>query len=387
MLQSFFTGLSGMFSFSKGLDTVSNNIANMNTPGFRGTNNFFQSVHSEGRQGIGTSVSGTSVRDNAGEIRQTGNSTDLAISGNGMFVLRNDQRELFYTRAGQFTLDSNNVLTDAVTGMEVQGISANGALERIDLTEHRILPGVATTKVSFSGNISSTDANYDVSSVTLYDASGNAHELALVFENPDTSTDVWNVDIRDSDGNSLGTGEVRFDNTGSPLTDFNTFDVALNLGGEAQTVTFDFGEPGSFSGATQFSGSTSTLGVSGVDGNGVLGLIGVSFNDTGVMQLKYSNGDTIDGTQIALASFSNQANLEQVSGSLYQANSTVGAEYGRPGENAYGKVQGGSIELSNVDLTQEFADIMIIQRGYQASSRAMSVANELIEQLYNNTRG
>ena len=376
-----------MFSFSKALDNASNNIANMNTPGFRGTNTFFQSVLSDGGQGVGTSVQGTSIRLESGEIRQTGNSTDMAISGEGMFVLRNDNGDLFYTRAGQFGLNSNNVFADNATDMDVMAISASGNLEPIDLTEQRILPAVASTGIQFAGNLSSTDTEFEISSVTIFDAGGDTHDLTLAFANPVGSTDIWNIDVQDSNGNSLGTGEIRFDNTGSPLATFNTFDVNLTLSGATQTVTFSFGEPGSFSGTTQFSSSTSTVGISDVDGNGILGLTNVSVDDSGIMQLAYSNGDIKEGPQIALASFADESNLEPVSGSLYQANSRTPAEYGRPSENTFGQILGGSIELSNVDLTQEFADIMIIQRGYQASSRAMSVANELVEQLYNNTRG
>ncbi len=386
MLQSFFTGLTGMFNFSKTLDNVSNNIANMNTPGYRGTDTFFRSLNA-GEQGIGTTIEDSSTRLQSGEIRQTGNSTDLAITGKGMFVLRNNSGELFYTRAGQFSLNADNILIDTATGMEVMSISDAGNLEKIDITNRRTLPAVATTAVKISGNLSSTATTAEITPVTIYDAAGKAHELKLKLENPTTSVDIWTVSIQDSTGTELGTGEVRFDNTGAPLTGFNTINANLTFSGVSQAVTFDFGTPGLFSGTTQFSGSTSTAGVKEINGNGVLGIIKVSFDEKGIMQFKYSNGDIKTGQQIALAGFSNEANLELASGGMYQTSSKMPAQYGRPSESIFGAIQGGSIELSNVDLTKEFADIMIIQRGYQASSRAMSVSNELIEQLYNNTRG
>lgn len=387
MFQSFFTGLSGMFSFSKSLDNVSNNIANMNTPGFRGTNTFLQSVSSDGDQGVGTKVQGTSSRLESGEIRQTGSSTDLAIAGKGMFILRDQGGELFYTRAGQFAIGSENILLDNNTGMEVMSISESGNLERVDVTDSRILPAEATTQIDFRGNLSSSDNEFEVSPVTVIDAGGDSHNLTLEFENPATSTDTWNISVLNSDGDILVSDEIQFDATGAPLAGFNTFDADLELGGEIQTVSFNFGEPGSFSGATQLSGSSSSLGVGEIDGNGVLGLARVGFDESGVMELQYSNGTTLEGPQIALANFDNDSSLSSVSGSLYRSNTNSTPDYGRPTEGALGSIEAGSIELSNVDLTQEFADMMIIQRGYQASSRAMSVANELLEQLYNTTRG
>ena len=387
MLQSFFTGLTGMFNFSKTLDNVSNNIANMNTPGYRGTDTFFRSLNSGDDRGIGTTIENPSMRTQSGEIRQTGSGTDLAIAGKGMFVLRNDSGEKFYTRAGQFSLDANNVLVDTVSGMEVMSINAAGNLEKINITDLKTLPPVATTTVNLTGNLSSSAAEYEVTPVTVFDATGTAHELKLKFENPTTSTDTWNISIEDNTGTVLGTGEIRFDSTGAPLTAFNSVSANLTFSGVAQAITFDFGTPGSFSDTTQFSSSTSTLGVQNIDGNGILGMTKISFNEKGVMQLKYSNGDTKEGKQIALASFSNESKLEVAKGGLYQTTSNMPAEFGRPSEKAFGSIQGGSIELSNVDLSQEFADIMIIQRGYQASSRAMTVSNELIDQLYNNTRG
>jgi flagellar hook protein FlgE len=114
MLQAFFNGLSGLFSFSRGLTTVSNNVSNMNTPGFRGNDTFFRNV--AGDHGLGTRIGGTGTRLQAGDIRQTGNPMDLALNGSGYFVLRNDQGELMYTRTGQFQFNEDGFLIDRVTG-------------------------------------------------------------------------------------------------------------------------------------------------------------------------------------------------------------------------------------------------------------------------------
>lgn len=385
MLQSFFTGLSGMFSFSKSLDNVSNNVANMNTPGFRGTNTFLKSVTGSGEQGYGTTVDSTSTRLSPGEVRQTGNETDLAITGHGLFILRNGEGERFYTRAGQFVFDENNVLVDSITGYEVMAITESDNLARIDITDNRLLPAVPTSNIAFTGNLLSTSEEHALTPVTIISSSGESVDLTLQFTNPPATDDVWTVDILDENDTILATNQIQFDAAGTPLAGFNQFDAALNIDGEVQTINFNFGDPGSLSGTTQLSGA-SNLGANSIDGNAVLGLMNISFTEDGTVTFHYTNGDEQAGSQIALASFANEQNLERISGSIFKSRNDSLATIGRANSESLGKIQGGSIELANVELTQEFADMLIIQRGYQASSQVMSVANELIEELYNNTR-
>ncbi len=375
-----------MFSFTSSLDNVSNNIANMNTPGFRGTDTFLRSVNGDGSGGLGVSVQGNSVRLASGEVRQTGNATDVAIVGTGLFVLKDEAGEIYYTRGGQFQFDENFVLVDSASGHQVMGMSEENALELIDISELRVLPAIATSEISFSGNLSSTDTEHEVSPITVFDSSGGSHDLTLDFTNPTTSTDTWTVEVSNINGEVLGSGEIRFSVTGAPLEGFNTFETELTLNGESQTVTFHFGEPNTFSSTTQFSGATSTVFANEVNGNGVLGLSAVNIDEEGIFNFTYTNGDEEKGPQLALALFANESDLELTSGNLYQDNSATRPILGRANSNGLGTIQGGSVELSNVDLTQEFADLLITQRGFQASSRVMNVSNELIEELYNSTR-
>ena len=140
----------------KNLDTVSNNIANMNTPGFRGGESFYKSLsfggESSGGQSYGTQISGLGYRFAAGEIRRTGNATDLAISGNGFFTLMQND-ELLYTRAGQFVFDENGVLVDRNSGANVAAFDESGKLVELTLSDKRVLQPEATTKVEFTGNL------------------------------------------------------------------------------------------------------------------------------------------------------------------------------------------------------------------------------------------
>lgn len=385
-MQSFYNGLNGMSNFSKSLDNVSNNISNMNTPGFKGNDVFVRSL-GDGNNNYGTQLEKYSPRMQAGDLRQTGNELDLAITGYGYFVLQNDSGELFYTRAGQFKFDENNKLVDGATGYKVMSIN-NGMLHELDITNSKILPPAATTNVKLVGNLSSTSTSsstpHMIDDIGIYGATGEKHNVKLQFQKSVVPNE-WNVTIKDSLDVTLGSFTLQFGADGSPTAGSSAISKSLALNGVAQNVTFSFGDSGSLSGATQLSG-TSNLGASITDGHDALGLRSYSFAEDGVLKLKYANGEEKAGQQIALAYFNDPAQLNLSSKGLFTTQSTQPPTYGKPNQDLFGSIQGKSIELSNVDLTQEFADILIIQRGYQASSRIMSVSNDMLEQLYNNTR-
>lgn len=389
MLQAFFNGLSGLVSFSKGLNNVSDNVSNMNTPGFRGSDTFFRSVSSD-QQGSagGSEIAGTRVRTHAGETRQTGNSSDLAISGAGFFILRDGQGESFYTRAGQFQIDSNGVLVDSATRHRVAGIDAGGNLVDINIAGQQILPPKATTKINMVGNlpVSSTVTTHAINSIQVFDAAGVTQNLSMAFTKQSTTPNTtWKVDITQG-GIVIGTGNITFSPSGTPTDTANKITFTLTSNGQSQEIVADFGGPGNMSMAT-YLGSDASLKATVVDGAAVAGLTGFSFDDKGMVKYTYSNGEKRDGNQIGLAFFSDETALISADKALFRAPTIMPPQLGRAGDGVFGHVLGGTIELSNVDLSQEFGDILIIQRGYQASSRVMTVANEMLEQLYNNTRG
>lgn len=385
MQQAFFNGLSGLLTFSQSLDTISNNIANMNTSGFRG-NDVFYSALSNGENGIGSSIGGTSTRLEAGDIRQTGNSTDLAISGQGYFVIRGEQGDL-YTRAGNFQFNDEGLLTDISTGHRVQALNESGLLIDISIDGLQTLAPEATTQVDFRGNLSTNDTTHTVSNITVYDTSGEAINLNVTFTNNSSVTaGSWLVEVKDKDDNVLTNGEIRFNPDGTPTTGFQSLDVTLP-GTNANVVSLDFGAADTTNGATSNSGASSTIGGQAEDGFPLSGLIGVSFNEQGQLKLLYSNGDTNDGPKIALAYFSNEQDLVQVDGAYFRTQENNQPSLGNADESRFGKIVGSSLELSNVDLAKEFADMIIVQRGYQASSRVMSIANQLVEQLYDGSGG
>ena len=379
MFQALFNSLSGLFSFSQSLNTVSNNVANMNTPGFRGSDSFFENIG----DGQGTSISGTGLRTAAGALKQTGTPTDLAITGNGFFVLRDESGNLFYTRAGQFRFNDKGLLTDSVTGYQVMSIDSAGNLSSIDLGGYRTLPPQPTSAVKMTGNIAPGTPSLGVAAMQIYDASGTQHTLTATLTNNSAVTPGSSlVTVKDETGATVGTGEVRFGTDGTPVSGFNTIALSLTYHGVAQTVNLNFGTPGAFDGATELSGIASNLGGQVVDGHPMLGITGLSFDAQGVLQLVYSSSEKRQGPQIALASFPSESSLELIGGRLIAGTSVQQRQLGHAGEGVFGHITGGSLELANVDLTQEFADMIIIQRGYQASSRVMTVSNQMIEELY-----
>jgi flagellar hook protein FlgE len=383
ILQSLYNSMSGLFSFSNSLETISNNISNMNTPGYRGSSSFFENL----MDGTGTKIAGTGTNLSEGQIAQTSTTTDVAINGEGLFILKDGQGNTYYTRSGQFQFNASGILVDSVNQYFVQGYDPSGALGNINITSFKTLPAQATTAANMVGNIDPSSPTASVSAVTIFDAQGTSHALSVTLTNNITTTPgSWLVAVTDSTGASVGTGEVRFDTSGTLQAGYNTVTVSTSLGA-AQPIALKFGTAGGLSGTTSFAGSPTNLSASVADGHAVVGVSSQLFDTNGTLQLKYADGETKAGPQLALASFSDESSLHMIKGNLYLPPQNQVAQVGRPNTTTLGQIQGGSLEMSNVDLTQELADMIVIQRGYQASSRVMTVSNEMLQQLYDSVRG
>ncbi|MGN6151014.1 MAG: flagellar basal-body rod protein FlgF [Lysobacteraceae bacterium] len=381
MFQALYNSLSGLFSFSRSLNTVSNNVSNMNTPGFRGSDAFFSNVSG----GRGVRIGGEGLRTQSGDIRQTGNDTDVAVDGEGYFILTDPDGNVHYTRAGQFRFDNEGLLVDSANGYRVMAFDATGSLVPIDYDNYRSIPGVATTGVHLSGNIAGTSTTTAVNTINVFDASGGAHALTVTFTN--SGSGIFQVKITDDSGVQIGSGEVRFDASGLLVAGYDKITANLPIAGGTQPIVFNFGTPGALDGMRSLASTPSNLTSRVDDGHGVLGLTSLSFDEKGVLQLAYSASERRSGPQLALARFPNESALHLDGGRLISGATVSERTLGRPTSDGFGRIAGGSLEMSNVDLTQEFADMIVIQRGYQASSRVMSVSNEMLDQLYNSTRG
>lgn len=384
IMQALYSSISGLFSFSNSLNTISNNISNMNTPGFRGSESFFENIMGE----AGTRIAGTGENLSEGQIQQTGTATDAAIMGDGFYILKDSSGNTYYTRAGQFEFNATGQLVDSVNKYFVQGFDPSGNLGNIDITNYKTLPAQATTTVNLAGNIGPLDPTDSVSSVTVYDAQGNSHVLSVSMANNTAVTPgSWLVTITDSSGTTLGSGEVRFNTNGTLQAGFDTVTMAGTLGGDPQTIAFNFGAANGQSGVTNFDGIPSDLSASVKDGHGVVGISSKSFDIDGTLQIVYSDGETKAGPQFALASFQDESSMQMIQGNLYSQPKGQTAQIGKANSANFGQIEGSSLEMSNVDLTQELADMIVIQRGYQASSRVMTVSSDMLQQLYDSTRG
>ena len=392
MLDSIYIGMSGLSSYAEGLRVISNNAANLNTPGFKSASlqfgdMFYTNTGTDGslngQLGFGVSTFGTSLNFKQGDMQQTGNSLDLGVDGQGLFTLRDPQGDLHYTRDGQFTFNTDGILVSKTDQAKVVGVDVNGAPGTFTLNGSRSNPARATTKVTFNGNISSTQASVSVGSVTVLDKTGGSHTLSLTLTNNQAvMPGEWLVSIKDGT-TEVGTGKLEFpggniDAAASTIV----FDYkAANQ--PTQSVTLDFS-----SDVTSFaSGTSSTLAQTTQDGVAAGTLTGVSFDATGTIVYAYSNGQTTKGNRLQLARFDTTEAVKANGNNEFDESNAALWHVGTPGDAGFGGIKSGVVEVSNVDLSQEFSDLVIMQRGYQASSQVVSTANEMLQQLFSMTGG
>jgi flagellar hook protein FlgE len=264
---------------------------------------------------------------------------------------------------------------------------AQGALTDISINGLRTNPGKATSKAEFVGILNINDqssAPHTVSNVTVFDSVGVGHVLSVKFTNNNSVTPrSWLVEAKDDKDKVLTSGEIRFNADGTPAAGFNSLAFSLAPEGVAASmVTLFFGDPGATSGARSIAVANSDLQLDKQDGFAVGSLTKTTFDERGVLMLTYSNGQTTKHERLALASFSFLQRLEPREGGLFVSADDSDRLLGSASEGPFGGIAAGRVEISNVDLAQEFSDLIISQRGYQASSQVISSANEMMQQLF-----
>jgi flagellar hook protein FlgE len=428
MLRSLFSGISGLRAHQQMMDVTGNNIANVNTTGYKSSQVVFQDTLSQmvnaagapqnglggtnpAQVGLGVRTASNNANFTQGAAQTTGKSSDMMIQGDGFFVVKSGGEEL-YTRAGSFTFDANGTLVTP-NGQQVQGWTANnaGAVNTANAPNFIQLPiGVTlaptvTTNVTFSGNFSN-EAAYpgdpagslagatQQMSVKVYDASGAANPMVVTFTKKDAVT--WTL--------TLPVGAVLPDGSsvqadGSSLMPDGVTPGVLVAGGNAVDIAFTAGKGpasvavggGAVAGGltfdthdlTQYSGITSAH-VSNSDGaaSGVLASYTVS--NTGQIVGVFSNGLKQTLGQVALANFNNVNGLEKIGDSMFRSTVNSGlAQVGPAGTQGLGLITSGALEMSNVDLAQEFTNLVIAQRGFQANSRVITTSDEILQELVN----
>jgi flagellar hook protein FlgE len=386
MLDSILIAQSGLSGFEKGLKTIGDDVSNMNTIGYKAATASFSDVYvtdqSGGNsQGAGAGLGGSGVDVHtatldlsAGQLQQTGNALDAAVDGNGFFVFEDAQGNLLYSKDGQFQFDSNHTLVGRVNGLKVLGVDAAGKLAPIDLTPLSTNPPKATSTVVLDGNLSSSQTSFTVDSVSVYDALGGTHALTLNLTADTSTPGLWSVSVLEGT-TQLTSGQFRFTG-GLKDSASDTLSFSIDSGGGAtSTVSLSLADT-----ATSYStGTTSSLALKSQDGYAMGTISSTTLDEKGVATITYSNGQTAKAGTIALAMIDSGENLVSAGQALYKYQGQQKPKIQAPDDHT--KLVTQSVEASNVDLTTEFSNLILMQRGYQASSEVLTTANEMIQAL------
>lgn len=393
---AFNTSISGLQAAQKDMGVISNNIANVGTTGFKRSDSLFAELYTASLGGAGTQpgsgVTLERIRSDFGQgsFEFTSSQLDLAIDGNGLFVLQNGP-ETLYTRAGAFRLDNDGfVVTESGANLQGYGADDNGqintALGNLQIT-NALLAQKPTEEITFNGNLDSratapTTAPFDAtnpetynftSTTTVYDSAGAAHQVTLYFAKDATAANQYNVTASIDDVVQPETASLVFDNAG--VLDAASV-TALNLASytpanaNAQPINIDF------STITGYGATSATSGVT-QDGYAAGQLAGFEFDRTGIAYATYTNGETRAVGQVALATFTNPSGLQSAGKTNFAESSTSGlASIGTPDSGARGIIRPSALESANVDLTVELLALIEAQRNFQSNAQAIQNAND-----------
>jgi flagellar hook protein FlgE len=395
MLGTIYVGLAGMNAYAKGLDVISNNVANLNTVGFKaGQASFAEVVYRngdgavQGSPGSGTRGAGVHVGEESqnfrqGDTQETGNSLDAAVQGTGFFVLERDGQR-FYTRAGQFVF-KDGILVEKNSGAQVMVSSDAQAIGSLSIDAFHVFPPKATAEAKLQGNLARTGEATFTAPLTVNDTTGGTQTLKVRFVRDGNNPLVWAVNVLDSKDVTLATGSLKFNSDGTPAADNEAIAVTVTPTDLSPfTFTLNLGAAGTYAGVySLISNPTSGVSLLKQDGQvlGTLSADGATFDERGNLELTYSNGEKKKIGRLVLARFDGSGDLDAIGGGMYVTKAGRTALLSAGMESGVGRVAGGKLEMSNVELTEQFTNLIIIQRGYQASSQMTSVANEMLQQL------
>jgi flagellar hook protein FlgE len=397
--------LTGLNAANQDLNVTANNLANVSSTGFKSSRAEFGDLFASTQRGVsrtavgnGVSVSEVAQQFTQGNIETTGNNLDIAISGNGFFTLSTGGA-LSYTRDGEFEMDQNgNVINSQGSNLQVYpplatGGFNTGGLQNLTLTTTESAPA-ATTSAKITANLpasatapvdptfSPTDPNSytNTTSLTTYDSLGAAHTATLYFIKG-AAANAWSSQLY-VDGNAVGTQQaLTYDSTGNltaPAAGLVTFPAYTPAtGANPMNMTFDF------SGTKQYGDA---FNVSAVSQNGYTTgkLTGISIDQNGVVQARFTNGNSTNLGQLAMANFANPQGLQQLGNQTWaQTNQSGQAVMGQAGNSGVGTVASGSLEESNVDTTGALVDMIKAQRDFQANAQMIQTDNQITQTIIN----
>ena len=428
---SLYTGVTGLLTYSSSMSVIGNNLANVNTVGYKSARAQFADLLSglEGGARVGRGVRLASVAPQfaQGVFQATGGTTDLSIQGDGFFIVNNNQGNSFYSRDGQFTLDKDGSLTNP-SGFVVQGFPLDsagdliGGLNSIVIGQGASLLPAPTAKINVAVNLdgrtavptgaptwpagpSDTTTNWHAAAdfgttVTAFDSLGQAHEATFLFVRT-TTAEEWDyrVLVPDLDVNAGGTagnlteivgarGTLHFNSDGSlDLASSTIPDIVITglVNGASDITVLGTSTPPDlgFTGSTQYA-NESVLNNFSQNGSTAGILSGITIDSQGVVTGQYSNGSVLALYQIALADFPGVDKLTAVGDNLFEQSSSSGDPViGPPARGGFGVILPGGLELSTVDVATEFVTMITAQRGFQANSRIITVADQMYDEAVN----
>jgi flagellar hook protein FlgE len=395
VLRSLFSGITGLRQHQTLMDVVSNNISNVNTTGFKASSVVFEDTLSQviknatapgtglggmnpAQVGLGVQLGGISTNFGQGSAQNTGKPTDLMVQGDGFFVVQNGTQQA-YTRAGAFNFDTDGKLVNS-EGMVVQGwmpaaiggpLNTDAPLTGIKLPSGTQIPPTASSKITAGGNIEAGTTTPLTLGAVAYDKTGGKHALTITLTPNGTAFDVNATDATDP-ATTVSAGTLQFVAGGAydPASTAATITTA-----DGTAITLDL------SGVTQF-GGPKTLALGSVDGfpSGTLQQFQINL-DGGVMGI-FSNSQKILVGKIALANFNNPSGMNKIGATAFVSTVNSGLpQIGEAGTGGRGQLLGSALEMSNVDLAQEFTNMIIAQRGFQANSRVITTSDQMLQDL------
>lgn len=440
MMRSLYAGVSGLQNHQTRMDTIGNNISNVNTHGFKRARVNFHDIISQTTSGaarpneqrggvnpkqvgLGMSVATIDTIHTQGALQTTNKISDMAITGDGFFIVR-DGGQQFYTRAGAFDIDAEGVFENPANGMRVQGwmADAEGNINTADDVGDLSIPvgakdpAKATTEVEWKCNLDKNTTLEDPAwepNKIVYDSFGRAHNLQVSFERDPETVNVWlatvNVDpanegdlqvtVQETETNQF---RLTFNNEGTLVSFVDTegnevaegalnvnvgFNVADTTPGAEGAITrqnmaLNLGEIGSTKESiTQFSSQNSTKAFR-QDGFQMGYMKSYAIDQSGIITAVYTNGNSRSIGQVALATFTNPGGLEKNGQSTYSVSNNSGdAEFGVANVAGKGGINAGMLEMSNVDLAEQFTDMIVTQRGFQANSRTITTSDQMLQEL------
>ncbi len=450
MMRSLFSGVSGLKNHQTRMDVIGNNISNVNTYGFKSSRVTFQDMLSQTiagaakpeenkggvnpkQIGLGMTIASIDRIFTQGSLQTTGNQTDLAISGDGFFIVSDGDKK-FYTRSGTFGLDKNGSLVNPASGLKVQGYMAEknakgemivrdngGATQDLVIPVYSKVEAKETNNVRYKCNLDSRTSIVSpnatgkmrssagvTTNIDVYDKKGDTHRMTLTFWK--TGTNQWTASAAVSDaasplildietqGNNANTTSrmnLKFSPDGRLVSvgDESSPDEAnqgellvqakFRVAGDpnVRSISFNLGKAGLLEGITQFSSPSTTKAVE-QDGYNMGYMESFNIDNSGLITGVYSNGTKQSVGKVAMSVFTNPQGLTAAGDNIYEVSNNSGAaNLGPAGQAGRGKIIAGALEMSNVDLSDQFTDMIVTQRGFQANSKTIQTSDQMLQEL------